>query len=130
MVPVLAAQTPTAPSSPAGKWTVVWANTPDKSQPMELTIDAKKSVTGIFNGSAIVGEFANGSLTFASPQAWQERQTQVLGTSDQKEQNAFVSFATVSADGTLAGYTDHYLREYGPVGIKRWTWKASRTTGR
>jgi len=129
-VPVLAAQVPPAPSAPAGTWTVVWANTPDQKQPLELAIDATKLVTGTFNGYVIRGEFANGRLVFASPEVWQLRQNQVLGTDDQPAMNAVVNFATLNPDGSMTGYTDNYLRGYGPVGIKRWSWKASRTTGR
>lgn len=128
--PCIAKKDPIAPAVPAGKWTVVFANSPDRRQQLDLTIDAAKLVTGTFSGSPIRGEVVNGGLVFASPAVWQERQNQVLGTDEQATQNAIVSFATLNADGTLAGYDDNYLRGYGPIAIKRWTWKASRATAR
>jgi len=130
VAPFLAAQAPSTPAAPAGKWTVVFTNSPDRSQQLDLTIDAAKLVTGTFMGSAIRGEYANGRLIFASPEVWQARQNQILGTSDQAAQYAVLTSATLNADGTLTGYDDSYLRGYGPVAIKRWSWKASRSTGK
>lgn len=126
VAPLLAGQAQTVPGSPAGKWSVSFANSPNQTQPAELKINGTQ-VTGTFHGSAIRGDFSNGRLTFASPEVWKEWQDYVLGTDEQAERNEFVSFATINPDGSMTGYTDHYLRGYGPVGIKRWSWKASRS---
>ena len=127
VTPLLAAQAPSTTVVPSGTWTVVWANSPNQTQTAELKIIGTL-VTGTFYGSVIRGDFSNGRLTFASPEVWKEWQEYVIGTDEQAEQNEFVNFATVNPDGSLTGYTDHFLRGYGPVGIKRWSWKASRST--
>ena len=128
VVPLLAGQAQTVPVSPAGKWSVVFANS-NQTQTAELKINGSQ-VTGTFYGSAVRGDFSNGRLTFAAPAVWKEWQEYVLGTDEQAEQNEFVSFATINPDGSMTGYTDHFLRGYGPVGIKRWSWKASRPTAK
>ena len=129
VAPLLAGQVPTPPATPAGKWSVVWANSPNQIQTAELKINGTQ-VIGTFYGSAIRGDFSNGRLTFASPEVWKEWQEYVIGTDEQAAQNEFVNFATINPDGSMTGYTDHFLRGYGPVGIKRWSWKASRSTAK
>ena len=132
VAPLLAAQAPAqapiTPAAMAGKWMLTWDNMPDRPQQLDLTIDAAKVVTGTLYGSPIRGEFVNGHLTFAPPEIWKEWQNQVLGTEDQAAPYTSVNFATLNSNGTLTGYADSYLRGYGPIAIKRWSWKASRPT--
>jgi len=93
---------------------------------LELTTDGS-NLKGVFDGSAIVGEFKNGQLTFGSAASWAAFRAGTIGNNDETAlMYPTIATAKVTDAGTLTGWTDVYIRGYGPQAIKRLTWTAVR----
>jgi hypothetical protein len=117
-------QTP-ATNPLAGTWSVSLAN---RTEPVRLELSTDGSnVKGVFDGSAIVGEFNDGQVTFGSETSWAAWRDGTIGSDDAPVMYPTIATAKVSESGALTGWTDVYIRGYGPQAIKRLSWTAVRT---
>ena len=126
---VVSAQTVTKPSSASlsvsGTWTVSMVN---RAEPVVLDIKVNGSaISGTFAGSAVEGEVADGKLTWADPTSWAAWRAGTIGSNDGAVMYPTVVFASLKEDGTLSGWTDVFIRGYGPQAIKRLSWTATRS---
>jgi len=121
----LATQAPTQ-SGVAGTWVVSMVN---RAEPFSLNLKVDgQNVTGQFSGSAIVGEFRDGTLTFGSAESFAAWRNGTIGDDNSPQMYPGITSASVKPDGSLTGWSDVYIRGYGPQPIKRTTWTAVRTT--
>jgi hypothetical protein len=118
----LAAQSGSA--TVAGDWLIAYDRV---STPLTVKLDGT-SVNGTYNGQAITGEFAKGTLTFARPDDWIWWQNHAIGNPDAKEMYQTVHSATLNVDGRLHGTSDTYVRGTGMA--KRSSWVAERAKSR
>jgi hypothetical protein len=122
-----AGQAPAA-NAVAGMWSVTVAN---RTEPLRLQLIIEGStVRGAFDGSAIVGEFKNGQLTFGGAASYAAWRAGTIGGEDAPMMYPTIATAKVSETGQLKGWTDVYIRGYGPQAIKRSTWTAVRTSAK
>lgn len=109
----------------AGTWSVALAN---RTEPVRLELSTDGSaVKGVFDGSAIVGELKDGQVTFGSATSWTAWRAGTIGDDDAAVMYPTIATAKVSEAGGLTGWTDVYIRGYGPQAIKRLPWTAVRT---
>jgi hypothetical protein len=108
-----------------GTWSVSMAN---RAEPVRLELSTDGSaVKGVFDGSAIVGEFRDGQVAFGSETSWAAWRDGTIGSDDAPVMYPTIATAKVSESGALTGWTDVYIRGYGPQAIKRLSWTAVRT---
>jgi hypothetical protein len=119
-----AGQSPATSSAVTGTWRVTMVN---RAEPLklELSVDGS-SVTGTFDGSAVVGEYKNGQLVFAGAASFAAWRAGTIGGDDAPVMYPTVVTARINEAGSLTGWTDVYIRGYGPQPIKRMTWTAVR----
>jgi len=108
----------------AGKW-IVSRGAGTEPIVLDIAVNDKK-VTGTFDGGSIIGEFMDGKLTCADSSSWVAWREGTIGGDDAPTMYPTVAFATLKQDGTLAGWTDVFIRGYGPQAIKRISWTATR----
>lgn len=109
----------------AGVWSVAMVN---RAEPVSLTLKVDgQNVSGQFNGSTIVGELKDGKLTFGDAQSFAAWRNGTIGDDNSPQMYPGLGSAAITPDGSLTGYSDVYIRGYGPQPIKRATWTAVRT---
>lgn len=107
-----------------GTWTVTRVNS---SEPLQLVLTADGStVKGTFGGSAVVGEFKDGRVTFADATSWTAWRDGTIG-SETGSMYPVLNAGMLKDDGTLSGWSDVFIRGYGPQAIKRLPWTATRS---
>jgi hypothetical protein len=100
----------------------------NRAEPVRLELSTDGSaVKGVFDGSAIVGEFRDGQVAFGSETSWAAWRDGTIGSDDAPVMYPTIATAKVSESGALTGWTDVYIRGYGPQAIKRLSWTAVRT---
>jgi hypothetical protein len=103
----------------------------NRSEPLRLQLEADGStLKGTFDGAAVVGEYRDGQLTFADATSWAAWRAGTIGGDDAPVMYPTVVRARLSENGTLAGWTDVFVRGYGPQPIKHLNWTAVRTTSK
>jgi len=121
-------QSSTASQMVAGTWTVSVVN---RSNPVILDLKLEgATVTGVFGGSRVQGEFKDRSLTFADPASWTAWLAGTIGRDTAPDMYQTVAFARLNESGTLSGWSDVFIRGYGPQAIKRVAWTATRSSGK
>lgn len=120
---VRAARAPLPPATVEGSWAVSFAD--GRALALDLKVDGEK-VTGRFAGSSIEGEFKDRTLTCADPVNWAAWRSGTIGGDDAPVMYPTVVSATLKDNGTLSGWTDVFIRGYGPQPIKRMGWTAAR----
>ncbi|MGE5834147.1 MAG: hypothetical protein ACM4AI_06685 [Acidobacteriota bacterium] len=114
-----------APMAVSGKWNMTFVSPPGARSILDVKLEAKV-LTGTLGGQPIQGEFVDGRIVFAVPDSWRVWRDQSIGNDDAKDMYTLVHFASLNDADTLAGWTDVFIRGYGPQAIKRMSWTAQR----
>lgn len=110
----------------AGTWRITCETCPAGALLLDLKTDGKK-IAGKFNSQAVLGHIENGKVAFAQPNTWRAYREQALGAEDASDMYMTLSFVEeIRGDGTLVGYSEVFIRGYGPMSIKRTNWTARR----